>query len=137
MPTTSGTSDPAFFAPFHFSVINPGGSLLAISDANTHFRLVLPLCSTIPLRFTGTSTEPYGKMPLNAWTMNELAKSVENKHGVKAKEWKVLAEGLVRWWLWKQRERWDYWGNSRELGRGGSELGGGVGRMRKEHWWET
>jgi hypothetical protein len=93
--------------------------------------------STIPLRFTDTSIDPYEKTPINAWTMDELTKSTEKKHGMKAKEWVLLAEELGSWWFWKQRERWDYWGNAREMGRGGSEVGGGVGRVRKGHWWET
>ncbi|KAF2024287.1 alkaline phosphatase-like protein [Setomelanomma holmii] len=134
--TANGSAE-AFFKPFHFSAINPGGSLLAISDASTTYRLILPLCSTIPVRFTDTSTDPQEANPITAWTPGELSEIVRVRHGVRAMEWAILAEELGRWWVWQQREKWGYWGNARETSRGGAEVGGGVGRIKKEHWWET
>ncbi|KAH7079478.1 alkaline-phosphatase-like protein [Paraphoma chrysanthemicola] len=134
--TSNGTA-PAFFQPFHFSAINPGGSLLAISDASTTYRLIFPLCSTIPLRFTDIATDPHEMNPITAWTPGELSEIVKVRHGVKAMEWAQLAEELGRWWVWKQRAKWGYWGNARETSRGGAEVGGGIGRIKKEHWWET
>lgn len=127
----------AFFQPFHFSAINPGGSLLSISDASTSFRLVLPLCSAIPLRFTDTSTDPNEWEPITAWTMDELVAVVKVKHGVRAKEWVELAEALGRWWVWNQRGKWGYWGEARSLSRGGGAMGGSRGRVKLKHWWET
>jgi hypothetical protein len=127
----------AFFQPFHFSAINPGGSLLAISDANTTFRLILPLCSTIALRFTDTSLDPYEMNPLTAWTMDELRAQIKVRYGERASKWAQLAGELGRWWTWNQREKWGYWGNARETSRGGAEVGGDRGRIRKHHWWET
>jgi hypothetical protein len=128
---------PAFFKPFTFSAINPGGSLIAISDASTDFRLVLPLCSTIPLRFTSLTFDPSEGDALIAWTMDELVKLVKERYGSTAVEWARLAEELGRWWVWNQRAKWGYWGNARATGRGGGEIGGGVGRIKKDHWWET
>ncbi|KAH7413724.1 alkaline-phosphatase-like protein [Phaeosphaeria sp. MPI-PUGE-AT-0046c] len=135
--TADGASAKAFFQPFHFSAINPGGSLLAISDASTPYRLVLPLCSTIPLRFTDLSTDPHEWEPITAWTMDELRAQIKVKHGARASEWAILAEEMGRWWVWDQRERWGYWGEARETSRGGAEVGGDRGGMRKHHWWET
>tara|TARA_R110002003_G_scaffold145_13_gene13448 strand:+ start:2483 stop:5008 length:2526 start_codon:yes stop_codon:yes gene_type:complete len=134
--TANGSAE-AFFKPFHFSAINPGGSLLAISDASTTFRLIFPLCSTIPLRFTDISSDPQEMNPITAWTPGELSEIIKVRHGVRAMEWVQLAEELGRWWVWKQREKWGYWGNARETSRGGAEVGGGIGRIKKEHWWET
>jgi hypothetical protein len=135
--TTDGASAKAFFQPFHFSAINPGGSLLAISDGSTTFRLILPLCSTIPLRFTDISTDPYEWEPTTAWTMDELRAQIKVKYGVKASQWAQLAGELGRWWVWNQRSVWGYWGEARETSRGGAEVGGDRGRIRKHHWWET
>lgn len=131
------TFAPAFFQPFHFSAINPGGSLIAISDASTSFRLIFPLCSTIALRFTDISTDPTESHPIEAWTIAELSAIIKVRHGHRAKEWAELAAELGRWWVWRQREKWGYWGNARETSRGGAEVGGAVGRIKKEHWWET
>jgi arylsulfatase A-like enzyme len=135
--TADDASAKAFFQPFHFSAINPGGSLLAISDASTSFRLVLPLCSTIPLRFTDLSSDPYEWEPTTAWTMGELRAQIKVKYGARASQWAQLAGDLGRWWVWDQRERWGYWGEARETSRGGAEVGGDRGRIRKHHWWET
>lgn len=134
--TADGGTRKAFFQPFHFSAINPGGSLLAISDASSTFRLVFPLCSSIPLRFTDIATDPTEADPSIAWTMDELISIIKVKHGVKAKEWAKLAQELGRWWFWNQRGNWGYWGNARSTGRGGADVAG-AGRVKKKHWWET
>lgn len=134
--TGDGGVGKAFFQPFHFSAINPGGSLLAISDASSTYRLVFPLCSSIPLRFTDIATDPTEADPTIAWTMDELVSIIKVKHGVKAKEWAKLAQELGRWWFWDQHGKWGYWGNARATGRGGAEVAG-AGRVKKKHWWET
>ncbi|KAI8933132.1 hypothetical protein NX059_009773 [Plenodomus lindquistii] len=131
-----GSKAPAFFQPFHFSAINPGGSVLAIADASTPYRLILPLCSAIPLRFTDLFADPGEIEPVIAWTMDELIAIVKVRHGVKAKDWVILAEELGRWWVWNQRSKWGYWGVARSTGRGGAERGG-RGQIKHKHWWET
>ncbi|KAH8731854.1 alkaline-phosphatase-like protein [Phaeosphaeriaceae sp. PMI808] len=135
--TASGSSAPSFFQPFHFAAINPGGAILAIRDASTTFRLVLPLCSTVPLRFTDTAIDPLEHAPIEAWTMTELSAVLKVKFGDRAVQWVQLAEEMGRWWVWYQRERWGYWGEARETSRGGADVGGARGRIRKDHWWET
>jgi hypothetical protein len=134
--TGDGGVGKAFFQPFHFSAINPGGSLLAISDASSSYRLVFPLCSSIPLRFTDIAIDPTESDPVIAWTMDELVAIIKVKHGVKATEWAKLAQDLGRWWFWDQHGKWGYWGNARATGRGGAETAG-AGRVKKKHWWET
>ncbi|KAL1654511.1 hypothetical protein SLS61_002699 [Didymella pomorum] len=134
--TGDGGVGKAFFQPFHFSAINPGGSLLAISDASSTYRLVFPLCSSIPLRFTDIAMDSTESDPVIAWTMDELVAIIKVKHGVKATEWAKLAQDLGRWWFWDQHGKWGYWGNARATGRGGAETAG-AGRVKKKHWWET
>ena len=134
--TSDGGFEGAFFQPFHFSSVNPGGALLAISDASTTFRLTFPLCSSIPLRFTDIATDPTEAEPSIAWTMDELISIVKVKHGLRAKEWVKLAQELGRWWFWDQHSKWGYWGNARGTGRGGAEVAG-AGRVKMKHWWET
>jgi len=135
VPTTDGSTGPAFFQPFHFSAINPGGAVITIADASTTFRLLLPLCSTSPLRFTDTAVDPGEQDPIIAWTIKDLVKIVKAKHGARAKEWAMLAEELGRWWVWNQRTRWGYWGVARSTARGGAESG--RGQIKHKHWWET
>jgi arylsulfatase A-like enzyme len=135
--TADNASAKAFFQPFHFSAINPGGSLLAISDGATPYRLVLPLCSTIALRFTDLSSDPHEWEPITAWTMDELRAQIKVRHGERASQWAQLAEEMGRWWVWDSRDRWGYWGEARETSRGGADVGGGRGGIKKHHWWET
>lgn len=135
VPLTDGSMGPTTRQPLHFSAINPGGSLLAIHDAATSYRLILPLCSTEPLRFTNVATDPNEKDPLTAWTTEQLAGKVTARYGQKAKEWAQLAEDMGRWWFWEQRRRWGYWGSARGVDRtAGDRLGGTI---KKNHWWET
>lgn len=136
VPTTNNSTAPAFFQPFHFSVINPGGAVLTIADASTPFRLLLPLCSANPLRFTNTAVDPAEQDPIIAWTMNELAALVKVRHGTRAQDWAILAEELGRWWFWDQRSKWGYWGSARSTARAGAERAG-RGRVKHKHWWET
>lgn len=136
VPRSDGSPQEAFFHPFHFSAINPGGSLLAISDAQTSFRLILPLCSAIPFRFTDIAVDPTESDPAIAWTMDELVAIVRVKFGGRSTEWVRLAEELGRWWFWNQRGKWGYWGVARSTGRGGAERAG-IGQIKHKHWWET
>ncbi|GME33176.1 sulfatase domain-containing protein [Neofusicoccum parvum] len=122
--------------PWHFSIINPGGSLLAVSRAHSPLRLVLPLCSTHGLRFTDTAADPgERRAPTLAWSVDALLRQVRARHGADAAEWAGLAERLGRWWFWEQRRRWGYHYAARSTDRGAVE--GGGGRIRKAHWWET
>lgn len=134
--TTGEQIEEAFFQPWHFSAINPGGSLLAISDAGSTFRLVLPLCSAIPLRFTDIAVDPTETDPIVTWTMDELIAIIKVRHGVRAKDWVQLANELGRWWFWNQRAKWGYWGVARSTSRGGHEEAG-KGQIKHKHWWET
>lgn len=136
VPNTNGSTSPAFFQPFHFSIINPGGSVLTIADASTTFRLLLPLCSASPLRFTDVGVDPGEQDPIVAWTISELVAIIKVRHGSRAKEWVLLAEELGRWWVWNQREKWGYWGAARSTARGGAERAG-RGQIKHKHWWET
>lgn len=130
-PTTNATTA----HPFHFSIINPGGSVLSIAQSASPYRLVLPLCSTHGLRFTDTRGDPGEAAPIIAWSVDGLLKDVRAKHGREAAEWADLAVRLGGWWFWEQRSRWGYHYAARSTDRGAVE--GGGGRIRKEHWWET
>ncbi|KAB2573279.1 hypothetical protein DBV05_g8066 [Lasiodiplodia theobromae] len=122
--------------PFHFSVINPGGSLLAISQQNSSYRLMLPLCSTLPLRFTDRATSPHETEELIAWSSRGVVDAVRKKHGGQAAEWVDLAQKLGEWWVWETRKRWGYDQPARSTDRGAAGTGA-AGRIKKEHWWET
>lgn len=117
--------------PFHFSVINPGGSLLAISQHASPFRLLLPLCSTLPLQFSASPAEE-----LVAWSPGGLVKAVRKEHGEGAAAWADLARKLGEWWMWETRARWGYDRPARSTDRGAAGTGA-AGRIKKEHWWET
>ncbi|GME60364.1 sulfatase domain-containing protein [Neofusicoccum parvum] len=122
---------------WHFSVINPGGSMMSIGSSASPYRLIMPLCSTASLRFTDSSVDPLEQKPIEAWTMKELVKKMKKKHGGRkeAIEWAKLAERLGRWWFWEQRERWSYHKAARSTDR--SAIDSSAGKLKKEHWWET
>ncbi|KAH7065071.1 sulfatase-containing protein [Macrophomina phaseolina] len=122
--------------PFHFSVINPGGSLLAIAQHASRYRLMLPLCSALPLRFTDLSASPHETEELVAWSAKGVVDAVRKRHGDAAAEWVDLAQKLGEWWVWETRRRWGYELPARSTDRGASGTGA-AGRIKKAHWWET
>ena len=122
--------------PWYFGVINPGGSMMAVSSAATTFRLILPLCSTAALRFTDVASDPAEESPIVEWTMAQMEKRVRQLHGDEAASWLRDAERLGRWWFWEQRRRWQYFDKAaRSTDR--SPQGGTGGGTKKDHWWET
>ncbi|KAF2135824.1 uncharacterized protein K452DRAFT_280927 [Aplosporella prunicola CBS 121167] len=131
-----GSSSASKKQPWHFSIINPGGSVMAVSSGATPYRLIMPLCSTLPLRFTDTATDPLEHRPVEAWNPHELADRVARVHGRKGAEWALLASRLGRWWYWEQRERWGYHRAARSTDRS-AEDSNNSGKLRKDHWWET
>lgn len=120
---------------WYFGIINPGGSLLAISSAAAPWRLVLPLCSSAELRFTDLGSDPSEEHPVTDWTLEKLIKRVRKSHGDAAAAWVEHAEQLGRWWFWEQRSRWNYHKAARSTDRSAGDSQGG--QIRKKHWWET
>lgn len=129
LPTKNGRQ------PWYFGIINPGGSMLAVSSAAAPWRLVLPLCKSAPFRFTDIETDPAEKSPIEGWTLEEAESRVRRLHGEEAARWLLQAEKLARWWFWEQRERWGYHKATRSTARGGGDRI--AGQEEKEHWWET
>lgn len=121
---------------WNIAVINAGGALLSASSAAVPYRLIMPICKSGAYRFTSNDIDPYELHPIEGNSVVELARKVENSHGLGAAEWVQQAEKVGKWWTLEQRRRWRYNGASLQDDRTPLELEG-AGAERKEHWWDT
>lgn len=135
------------------TILNAGGALLSLSSTSAAlpFRLVIPICSkTGTYRFTNTRLDPDELAPIEAFSIPQLADKILKTNGItrrdghedqdpqreEAARWIADAEKWAGWWVLEQRRRWGYHGGA---GAGDADPGEfeGMGRIRKEHWWET
>jgi hypothetical protein len=99
---------------WHISLMNPGGSFLAISSAAVPWRLVMPLCHTGMLRFTDLSRSEMEEEKLGDWSIEGLKVAVAREYGEDAARWVVDAKAVGTWWFWETRRLWKFGGTSRQ-----------------------
>jgi len=119
------------------TVLNAGGAVLSISSAAVPYRLVVPVCKAGVYRFTDVTRDPNELAPIEEFSVSKLAAKVGKKYNDdNASKWVVEAEAIGKWWVLEQRRRWNYHGGASAQDADPSEMGG-MGRIKKEHWWET
>jgi len=119
------------------TILNAGGAVLSISSAAFPYRLVVPVCKAGVFRFTDVSKDPNELAPVEEFSIHKLSKKVlEEMKDERAAKWVVDAEAYGKWWTLEQRKRWNYHGGASAGDMDVGELGG-MGRIKKEHWWET
>jgi hypothetical protein len=102
-------SDQTGQAYWQFSVMNPGGSMLAVRDAREpHYRLVVPLMDEFAWRFTDLRLDPHEEDPIASLDVNELLRIVERDRGSEASLWIEGAASVSQWWLEENHKRWRY-----------------------------
>jgi len=97
-------------AVWNFALINGGGAMLAITTANSPYRLILPLKEEFNYRFTHLGKDPGELKPLEGWSVPRLVDQVRKDHGEEAATWLMDAERVGRWWVDEQKRIWDYRG---------------------------
>jgi hypothetical protein len=120
-PTTNLTDISIASRPkqiWHFTVMNSGGSWLAVrSAAKPNFRLVIPLVSALEWRFTDLATDPNEESAIMEFNLNKLAARVAKSWNDRPEQRRESAEEVVlwladaaqvaRWWI---KENWKLWG---------------------------
>jgi len=99
---------------WHISLLNPGGSFLAISSAAVPWRLLMPLCKTAMLRFTDLSRFEMEEEKIGDWSIDGLRIAVAKEYGEAAARWSVDAKAVGTWWFWETRRLWNFGGTSRQ-----------------------
>ncbi|PVI04595.1 alkaline phosphatase-like protein [Periconia macrospinosa] len=92
---------------WNFSVVSPGGSLLAISSAAAPYRLIMPLTRNHAYRFTNLDVDPAEERPLEAWSLGDLRTVVSERCGREASGWVREAVEVGNWWLQEQDRLWN------------------------------
>lgn len=119
------------------TVLNAGGAVLSVGSAAVPYRLVLPVCKAGTYRFTDVSRDPAELAPIEEFSVKKLAKKIRKLNGDdKAAAWIADAEKVGKWWVLEQRRRWNYHGGASAKDADAGEFTG-MGRIKKEHWWET
>jgi hypothetical protein len=119
------------------TVLNAGGAVLSVGSAAVPYRLVVPVCKAGVYRFTDVSKDPNEISPIEEFSIAKLAaKVLKVNKDERAAKWIVDAEQIGKWWTLEQRRRWNYHGGAAAGDMDVAELGG-MGRIKKEHWWET
>ncbi|TVY83542.1 hypothetical protein LSUE1_G002197 [Lachnellula suecica] len=125
---------------WNVGVLNAGGAVLSVSSAAVPYRLVLPVCKNGVYRFTDNLLDPHEQDPLEENNIEELVNSVARKYGVATTDdpatWVVDAEKVGKWWGVEMRRRWRYGGAALQNDRKPAEMAG-LGKVKKEHWWNT
>ena len=94
---------------WQFTVMNPGGSTLAVRDARQpNWRLIVPVFGNYEWRFTDLATDPLEKNATLSFDFERLLKTLESKHGAEAARWAEEAAVVTRWWANENHKRWRY-----------------------------
>jgi hypothetical protein len=94
---------------WQFTVMNPGGSTLAMRDgALPNWRLIVPVFGNYEWRFTDLATDPHEKNPTVAFELYKLKGMVEEAYGEQAVKWIEEAAVVAQWWVSENYKRYRY-----------------------------
>ncbi|KAL7941878.1 alkaline-phosphatase-like protein [Trichoderma barbatum] len=94
---------------WQFTVMNPGGSTIAVRDARQpNWRLIVPVFGNYEWRFTDIKTDPHEQAPLLSYDYKTILRSVQADFGSDAATWVEEAAIVTRWWTDENYKRWRY-----------------------------
>ncbi|PNY28528.1 Lipoteichoic acid synthase-like YvgJ [Tolypocladium capitatum] len=94
---------------WQFTVMNPGGSSIAIRDARQpNWRLIVPVFGNYEWRFTDLATDPHEKNATLSFEFDKLLGILKSEHGPEAASWAEEAAVVTRWWAGENYKRWRY-----------------------------
>ncbi|POR36836.1 Lipoteichoic acid synthase-like YvgJ [Tolypocladium paradoxum] len=94
---------------WQFTVMNPGGSTLAVRDARQpNWRLIVPVFGNYEWRFTDLATDPHEKNATLSFDFDKLLGILESNYGAEAARWVEEAVVVTRWWANENYKRWRY-----------------------------
>lgn len=102
------SSDDGRIQDWQFTVMNTGGTWLAMRSAAHDFRLVVPLIADVEWRFTNTASDPKEEAPLLAFDPEMLMEIVHVTHGAEAAEWVREAAHVSQWFIEENWRKWQW-----------------------------
>ncbi|KAJ5097641.1 hypothetical protein N7456_008362 [Penicillium angulare] len=93
---------------WQFTVMNTGGSMVAMRSAAMPYRLVIPLVPEVEWRFTNLETDPHEKNPIKSFGLAPLTSAIAMKHGAEAVAWTEEAAKAGQWWVADNWRRYEY-----------------------------
>jgi len=99
-------SDDSKHLGWQFTIMNPGGSSLAVRDANEpNLRLIVPLQAGSEWRFTDLKRDPYEKEPVLSFDYQTLVRRLDNQL---QKAWAKRAVQMAEWWVEENHKRYRF-----------------------------
>ncbi|KAJ5918527.1 hypothetical protein N7466_010519 [Penicillium verhagenii] len=93
---------------WQFTVMNTGGTWLALRSASTPYRLIIPLVQDVEWRFTDVDVDPHEFHTLQSFSLIPLLEDVAKVHGEAAVEWIKEAAHVTQWWVSENWRRYEY-----------------------------
>lgn len=93
---------------WHFSTMNPGGTWVSMRAAASPYRLVVPLITDAPWRFSDVVADPFELHPDEDLNINTLHDVVQARYGPIAAKWLAEAAHVSQWWIAENHLRWGY-----------------------------
>lgn len=93
---------------WQFTVMNTGGTWLAMRSAARPYRLIVPLISDVEWRFTDLEKDPYELKPLLEFSLPGLAEVVERRYDEDVAKWVKDAAHVASWWVKENWKRYEY-----------------------------
>ncbi|KAJ5157655.1 uncharacterized protein N7482_008755 [Penicillium canariense] len=93
---------------YQFTVMNTGGSMVAMRSADAPYRLIVPLVPEVEFRFTDVKKDPQEEKAIKAFDFKSLKKTVKEDHGEKAAQWVHDAARAAQWWVTDNWNRYEY-----------------------------
>ncbi|KAG0153655.1 hypothetical protein PDIDSM_2309 [Penicillium digitatum] len=92
---------------WQFSVMNTGGTWLALRSAAKPYRLIIPVIPDLEWRFTDVETDPHELHGLQDFDLENLINLVLPQHGEDAVQWIRDASHVAKWWVQENWRRYD------------------------------
>ncbi|KAJ6103349.1 hypothetical protein N7486_005776 [Penicillium sp. IBT 16267x] len=93
---------------WQFTVMNTGGSMVAMRSASQPYRLIVPLVPEVEWRFTEIESDPHEKKPIKSFDLESLKSAVALRHGSDAVQWVHEAARAAQWWVSDNWRRYEY-----------------------------
>ncbi|KAJ6172310.1 hypothetical protein N7470_001377 [Penicillium chermesinum] len=93
---------------YQFTVMNTGGSMVAMRSASHSFRLVVPLVPEVEWRFTDIESDPHEKHPIKSFDLESLKTAIALEHSADAVQWVNSAAQAGQWWIADNWRRYEY-----------------------------
>ncbi|KAJ6183905.1 hypothetical protein N7519_005206 [Penicillium mononematosum] len=93
---------------WQFSVMNTGGTWLALRSAAKPYRLIIPVIPDLEWRFSNVETDPQELEALQDFDLENLMNMVLAEYGEDAVQWVKDAAHVAKWWVKENWRRYEY-----------------------------